>query len=233
MMLLDGKAALVTGGGRGIGKAIALMLARNGADVAICGRARSELKQTAQDIGNIGQQCMILEADIRNYKEVVRIYSQFSKKFGAVDLLFNNAGVLVQKNFEENKKEEIDSMIEVNFRGMAYSTSEALRYMEDGGVIINTASIAGLHAYPQLAIYSATKFAVIGFTQALAGELEERGIKVFAVCPGATQTRMWDQIAPGTKAEFTPNEVAEEVLLMLKNPDLKSGTAVVVKHHKK
>lgn len=233
MMLLDGKAALVTGGGRGIGKAIALMLARNGADVAICGRARSELKQTAEDIRNIGQECMILEADIRNYKEVVRICSQFSKKFGAIDLLFNNAGVLTQANFEQNTKEQMDAMIEVNFRGLLYCTSESLRHMEEGGIIINTASVAGLSAYPQLAVYSATKFAVIGFTQALAQELEERGIKVFAVCPGATQTRMWDQIAPGQRAEFSPNEVAEEVLLMLKNPDLKSGSAVVVKHHRK
>ncbi len=233
MRLLEGKAALVTGGGRGIGKAIALMLARNGADIAICGLDRGELKQTARDIENIGQECMQLEANIRNYKEIVRIYAQFTKKYGAVDILVNNAGVLTQSNFEENTKEQIDAMIEVNFRGMVYSTSEALRYMEEGGIIINTASIAGLHGYPQLAVYSATKFAIIGFTQALAGELSEKGIKVFAVCPGATQTRMWDQIAPGKRAEFSPSEVAQEILLMLKNPTLKSGTAVVVRHHKK
>jgi meso-butanediol dehydrogenase/(S,S)-butanediol dehydrogenase/diacetyl reductase len=233
MRLLEGNAALVIGGGRGIGKAIALMLARNGADIAICGRARSEMKQTAKDIENIGQECMMIEADIRNYKEVVRIYTQFTKKFGAVDLLFNNAGVLTYDNFEENTKEQIDAMLEVNLRGMIYSTSECLRHMEEGGIIINTASLAGLRGYPQLAVYSATKFAVIGFTQALAEELVERGIKVFAVCPGATQTRMWDQISPGTRADFSASEVAEEVLLMLKNENLKSGTAVIVKHHKR
>ena|GEM_PF-5808458 len=114
---------------------------------------------------------------------------------------------------------------------MVHSTFEALKHMKRGGVIINTASIAGKTGYPGLGVYSGTKFAVIGFTEAVAQELENKGIGMYAVCPGATQTRMWKELYGG-QAEYKPQEVAGEILNMLKNKNLKPGAAINVKHHK-
>jgi len=147
-------------------------------------------------------------------------------------MLFNNAGVLFGGEFAKSNLKRADLMIDVNFRGTAHSTHAALKHMKKGGIIINTASVAGLNAYPDLAIYSGTKFAVIGFTQAVAQEVKERGIRMYSVCPGATQTKMFDKFYPGQKAEYGPEEVAEEVLRMIKSKTLKPGTAVEVKHHK-
>jgi len=231
MALLDGKNALVTGGGRGIGREIALMLARNGADVAVAARTKKELEETAKEIRKLGRESLVLVVDLKKDAGIKRMYSAFMKKFRKLDMLFNNAGVAFEGNLEKNRGKQIDLMIDVNYRGLVKSTQEALKHMKEGGVIINTASVAGMHGYPGLAVYSGTKFAVIGFTEAVAQEIEGREIRMYAVCPGATKTRMWDELYGGA-AEYRPEEVAEEVLGMLKNKRLKQGTAVVVKHHR-
>ena len=232
MGMFTGKTALVTGGGRGIGKEIALMLARNGADVAVAARGRKELKETAGEIEKLGRKSLPIVVDLSSEKSIQKMYSTFLKKFRKLDMLFNNAGILFQGEFAKSSLKQADMMIDVNFRGTVRSTYEALKHMGKGGVIINTSSIAGLNAYPNLAIYSATKFAVIGFTQAVAQEVQGKGIRVYSVCPGATKTKMFDQVMPGQKAEYTPGEVAKEVLGMIKSKTLKPGAAVVVKHHK-
>ncbi|MBD3389466.1 SDR family NAD(P)-dependent oxidoreductase [Candidatus Micrarchaeota archaeon] len=232
MKLFDGKTALVTGGGRGIGKEIALMLAKNGADVAVAARTKKELEKTAKEIKKLGRESLVIKADLTKDKDIKKMYLEFMKKFGKLDMLFNNAGVAFEGELEENTQKQIELMIDVNYRGLVKSTQEALKHMERGSVIINTASVAGKTGYPGLAVYSGTKFAVIGFTEAVAKEISEKGIRMYAVCPGATKTRMWDELYGG-KAEFRPEEVAEEVLRMLKGRNLKPGTAVVVRHHKK
>lgn len=232
MAIFKGKAALVTGGGRGIGKEIALMLARNGADVAVAARTKKELEKTANEIKDMGRESLVLQVDLTKDAGIKRMYSTFMKKFGKLDMLFNNAGVLFSGEFAKSSLRQADLMIDVNFRGTMRSTHEALRHMKKGGTIINTASVAGLNAYPNLAVYSATKFAVIGFTQAVAQEAQKKGIRVYSVCPGATKTKMFDKVYPGQNAEYTPGEVAKEVLGMIRSKTLKPGSAVVVKHHK-
>ena len=232
MGIFTGKTALVTGGSRGIGKAIALMLAKNGADVAVAARSKKELQETAAEIEKMGRKSLPIVVDLSSEKSIKRMYSTFLKKFRKLDMLFNNAGILFQGEFAKSSLKQADVMIDVNFRGTVHSTHEALKHMGKGGVIINTSSVAGLNAYPNLAIYSATKFAVIGFTQAVAQEVRGKGIRVYSVCPGATKTKMFDQVMPGQKAEYTPGEVAKEVLGMIKSKTLKPGAAVVVKHHK-
>ncbi|MBD3398606.1 SDR family NAD(P)-dependent oxidoreductase [Candidatus Micrarchaeota archaeon] len=233
MALFGGKTALITGGGRGIGKEIALMLARNGADVAVAARTKKELEKTAKEIERLGRESLVIKTDLAKDKDIKKMYSGFMKKFGKLDMLFNNAGVLFSGEFAKSSLRQADMMIDVNFRGTVRSTHEALKHMKNGGIIINTASVAGLNAYPTLAVYSATKFAVVGFTQAVAQEAQEKGIRVYSVCPGATKTKMFDKVYPGQNAEYTPGEVAEEVLEMIRSKTLKPGSAVVVKHHKK
>ena len=231
MALFEGKTALVTGGGRGIGKEIALMLARNGADVAVAARTKKEVGETAKEIKELGRESLAIVVDLTRDAGIKKMYSTFIKKFGKLDMLFNNAGVAFEGNLEKNTKKQIDLMIDVNYRGMVHSTFEALKHMKRGGVIINTASVAGKTGFPGLGVYCGTKFAVVGFTEAVAQELERKGIRMYAVCPGATQTRMWKELYGG-QAEYKPQEVASEVLNMLKKKNLKPGAAINVKHHK-
>jgi 3-oxoacyl-[acyl-carrier protein] reductase len=184
------KVALVTGGSRGIGAAIAKRLAADGASVAITyAKGSSAAADVVQSIERGGGQAFAIQADAEDPSAVARAVEQTALKFGGLDILVNNAGTAIPKPFEETNLEEMDRMIGINMRGMFAATQAALKKMKSGGRIINIGSCVGERMLtPGLVIYSATKGAVKMFTQGLSREVGKRGITVNDIQPGPIDT---------------------------------------------
>ncbi len=222
--------ALVTGGDRGIGYAIAKKLAENGYDVVLAALDRKRLKKAASDFEKLGVKAHWFVCDVTDDRQIKKLAKDVSR-IGKLDLLINNAGVAYNKDFMENSQEEIDEMLAVNLRGLINCTKELLPLMKKG-TIINISSGAGKYGFPGLAVYCATKFGVIGFTESLAREMSGKGIRVYAICPGATQTDMWDALYPGSRATYVPEDVAVEVMELIKNSKkIEPGRAIDVRKH--
>jgi 3-oxoacyl-[acyl-carrier protein] reductase len=187
---LAGKVALVTGASRGIGAAIAKQLAVDGADVAITyARDAKSADAVVKAIEASGRKALAIQADAADPAAVRSAVEQTAKKFGKIDVLVNNAGTAIPKPFEETTLEEMDTVIDINFRGMMVATQAALKHMPNGGRIIAIGSCVGERNYtPGLAAYAATKGAVKMFTQSLAREVGDRGITVNNVQPGPIDT---------------------------------------------
>ncbi|MCW3999722.1 MAG: SDR family oxidoreductase [Candidatus Bathyarchaeota archaeon] len=188
MFDLSGKVALVTGAGRGIGKEIALALARSGADVAVSDIADAVF-ETAKEIqakcANVN--AFAAKCDVSNFAQAETAKNQLLSKLGRVDLLINNAGIYPQKPFVEMTQEDWDKVIQVNLNGVFHCTKVFLPGMVERkyGKIVNLSSISGpVVAFPNLVHYSASKGAISGFTRALALEMAGHGINVNAVAPG-------------------------------------------------
>ena len=186
---LSGKRAFVTGGAQGIGRAIAQALARSGVKVAIAdidGRAAQRTKQ------EIGENAVAVEIDVRERASVERAFLEALKHLGGCDICIANAGVSTMRHALELTDSDWDFNFAVNARGIFLSNQIAARHFvaEGSGCIVNTASLAAKVGAPLLAHYSASKFAVLGWTQALARELAPNGIRVNAVCPGFVKTGM-------------------------------------------
>ncbi len=225
--------ALVTGGNRGIGCAIAHKLAENGIDLIIVGCNKKRLNDAAANLKKLGVIVYPIQCDISKPKNIKKLLEQVAE-IGDIDILVNNAGVAFYSDLVKSSPKEIDRMIDVNLRGMIKMTKAFLPQMmkKDESIIINIASGAGKTGYPGLATYCATKFGVIGFTEALAQEMEESGVHVYAICPGDTQTEMWESLFPGEPATYLPEDVAIEVMHVIKNINkITPGKAIDVRKH--
>ena len=221
---LAGKTALVTGAGGkgGIGRAIALRLAQEGADVAVNDLHRSSgLTAVVAEIEALGQAALGIAADVSQAADVKRMTVQAVAHFGRLDILVNNAGMPAGRDrvpVLELEEEAFDLVQAVNVRGTFLCCREAARVMVtqgDGGKIINISSTAGKQGVARYAAYCASKFAVRGFTQALARELGEYGINVNAICPGLIETERIDDIAAalapaGTAADVYRQQMIEQ-----------------------
>ena len=181
---LEGKIALVTGGSRGIGAAIAKRLAADGANVAITyAKGTDAAASVVKEIEHSGRKAIAIQADAADAKAVKAAVDKTVATFGRLDVLVNNAGTAIPKTFEETTLEEMDRIIDINIRGVFAATQAALKHMKDGGRIITIGSAVGERAAsPLLVPYSATKGAVKMFTQALSREVGSRGITV-KQCP--------------------------------------------------
>ena len=190
MPTLKDKAVLVTGASRGIGAAIARRLAADGADVAITyAKDAKAAEAVVKAIEAGGRKALAIQADAADPRAVQAAVEQTAKFFGRIDVLVNNAGTAIPKPFEEATLEEIDRVIDINFRGVIVATQAALKHMPDGGRIISIGSSVGERNFtPGLTPYAATKGAVKMFTQGLAREVGRRGITVNNVQPGPIDT---------------------------------------------
>ncbi|MCC3144083.1 SDR family oxidoreductase [Halanaerobium sp. Z-7514] len=192
-MKLDGKVALVTGGGRGLGEGIAKKLAEAGCNIAIADIDLDNAKKVAEDIKKMGRKAIAVKVDVTKWEQVKSMVNKTIKELGSLDIAVNNAGVISIKSVEELSEEDWDHVLDVNAKGVFLCSKAEIPHMKEQnwGRIINVASIAGKQGFPDLAHYSASKFAVVGFTNALAKELAKTKITVNAICPGIIGTQMW------------------------------------------
>ena len=203
---LEGKIALITGGSRGIGAAIAKRLAADGAKVAITyTRGADAAASVVKEIEGASGKAIALQADATDAKAVEAAVEKTVATFGRLDVLVNNAGTAIPKTFEETTLEEMDRVIDINFRGVFIATHAALKHMRSGGRIIMIGSSVGERVVvPGLVPYAATKGAVKIFTQALSRELGSRGITVNNVQPGPIDT----ELNPATSEWAVPQKAA-------------------------
>jgi 3-hydroxybutyrate dehydrogenase len=193
-MSLRGRRALVTGGGRGIGRATALALARAGAEVAVAARTRAEVDRVAEEVRGLGVRALALTADMGRCDDVRALFKDAEGALGGVDILVNAAGIARTAPLAKTSDELWQSVLAVNLSGVFYATREALPGMVERGYgrVVNIASIAGKSAMPYIAAYAASKHGVLGLTKVAALEVATKGVTVNAVCPGYVDTAMTD-----------------------------------------
>lgn len=201
---LEGKVAVVTGGSRGIGRAIALGLAAQGAKVAICARNLETAQKVVAEIEAAGAEGMAMAADIARESEADGLIQAGIKRFGRLDILVNNAGITKDGLLIRMKEEDWDMVLDVNLKGAFFTTRAALRPMlrAQSGRIVNISSVAGTMGIPGQANYSASKAGLIGFTKAVAKEVASRLITVNAVAPGFIETEMTAVLTEDRKKSY-------------------------------
>lgn len=191
-MRLDEKIALVTGGGTGIGKAVAAQLAKNGARTAIASRTLTRLEAAAAELKAAGLAVLPVQMDIRRKADIRHAVAQIIARWGAVHILVNNAGISGLSMIDDPDDSKWRDIVDTNLTGMYLLTKEVLKHMpsHSGGRIINISSVLGKFGVPGYTAYCTTKHGMIGFTRALALEVVDRGITVNAICPGWVDTEM-------------------------------------------
>ena len=188
---LIGKTAIVTGGGSGIGKAVARELARAGSNVTICGRRRDPIEKTVKEIENLGSRGLAIQTDVSKKKEVEILINQTVETFGGLEILVNNAGVIVRAPTEELSEDDWNYHFDVNLKGAFLCSQTAFPHLaKKGGKIINIASVMGIIPIPGRVAYISSKAGMIGLTKDLAGEWAQFKINVNAIAPGWHITEM-------------------------------------------
>ena len=235
-MEIKGKNAIVTGGSRGIGRVIALELAKRGANVGINYVSNeAKARETLTEIERFGVKGILLKGDVSRIEDVKNFVKKFVEEFKKVDILINNAGILSKNiNFLDVSEEEWDRVIDVNLKGTFLVTKEALPFIPDGGKIINMSSIAGKMGGTVGAHYAASKAGVIGFTFALASELAKRKITVNAIAPGPVDTELITEEIKERLSKVTPlgriatpEEIAKTAIFLIEN-DFVDGEVIDV-----
>lgn len=227
MNTFAGKVALVTGGSSGIGRATAIKFGEHGAKVVVAARREKEGSETVDIIEKAGGQGMFVRTDVRIASQVENMVQQVMKKYGRLDIAFNNAGVGgIMARLVRTTEELFDELVDTNFKGVWLSMKYELPVMQKqgGGVIINNASIAGVSTAERLSVYSGSKHAVVAISNAAATEYGKDNIRVVAICPGWIKTRMTEELRAQKDADTTiqntvplkrmgePEEVAEMVV---------------------
>ena len=221
MGLVDGKVAVVTGGSRGIGRAIALRLATEGADLAICARNLETASAVAAEIEGLGRRCLVRQVNVAEAEQASGLIASTIEELGRLDILVNNAGVTRDNLLMRMKEEDWDEVLAINLKGAFNCAKAAVRPMlkARGGRIVNITSVVGLQGNPGQANYAASKAGLIGLTKSLARELGSRGITANAVAPG---------LVPETGMT---NELDSEVQQLLAGVPLgRAGTVEDVAH---
>src|SRR5215813_3466252 len=216
MTSIENQIAVVTGAGRGIGRAIAIELGRLGAHVVAASRSRIELEDTAR---LIGPKATIIPTDVRKKDELRRLFEQVAAALGPVDILVNAAGLGIFGPVVDFSDENFEILIETNLRGIFFASRFVLPSMIERkrGHIINIASIAGKVGSANRAVYCASKFGVVGFTESLAEEVRQYGIRATVICPGSTDTGFSSAETAGKARErmLRPEDIAHAVRMIV------------------
>ena len=222
MINLKNKKAIITGGGRGLGKATAIAFAKEGVDVAITGRNEAVLKETVSELEAFGIKAIYSVFDISNYEDVKKGIDRILKTLGSVDILVNNAGIAAFGTLNEMDVSHWNQIIQTNLMGMYYVTKEVLPYLisKNEGDIINVSSTAGLNGNANTSAYSASKFAVIGMSQSLMKEVRKHNIRVNTLTPSTIASDMSIELGIANRDSqdrvLQPEDFAELIVAGLK-----------------
>ena len=231
-MDLTGKTAIVTGGTKGIGRAIAKALVGAGARVAITARNASEIEKATSQLNAAGRGTAAgYVCDVRDYNQVKSVFAEI----GGVDILVNNAGIGVFSSVESMSPEDFRAVLETNVFGVFYCCHEAIPLMKQrgGGYIINISSLAGTNAHPQMAAYNASKFGLNGFSEALMQEVRHDGIKVSYIMPGSVNTEFGgDEPSDQKSWQLQPDDIAQVVIDLLGHPQRSLPSRVEIRPSK-
>ena len=228
---LEGKVAIVTGAGRGIGRSIARALTERGVHVALAARSADELQRVREEIEAAGGTAACCPTDVANEEQAVSLVRQTVERFGRLDILVNNAGMGIFGPLAETTTEQWDRIMRVNARGPFILCREAIPHLkrQTRSYIVNISSVVGVKGYENQSAYAASKHAVLGMTKALAREVRNLGIRVHAVCPGGVDTQLVGSARPDldTSVLMRPEEIADAVLFLV----TREGNAVIDEIH--
>jgi len=228
---LTGKVAIVTGAGRGIGRAISLALAKEAATIVLTARAIDKLKETAQLVTAAGGKAQIVPAELTDEQSIKDLVRATGERFNRLDILINNAGITHSAELEETATEDWDRCQQVNARAPFILCREALPLLKkaEAAYIINIASVVGVKGYPLQSAYTASKHALRGMTISLSEELKDSNIRVHLLCPGGVDTDLVRNVRPDIKKQdlMQPEEIAELVLYLVTH----KGNAVIDELH--
>jgi 3-oxoacyl-[acyl-carrier protein] reductase len=220
---LEGQVALVTGAGRGIGRAIARALGNAGAYVVAAARSRPEIEAVAAAIVHAGGQAMALPLDIAQEQQVEDGFAQVQNRLGRLDILVNNAGIGRFGPVADFPSADLRQVTDINWLGTFWCCQQAMRLMvpQRRGYIINISSVVGFKGYPNQAAYTATKHAIMGLTKSLAVEAQPHGIRVSAVLPGGVDTGLVGDARPDLDRSvlMRPGDIAQTVMFLLSLSD--------------
>ena len=218
MPRLHGQIAIVTGSSSGIGKAIALTFAREGATVVVAARRAALCESVAEQIRRAGGTAVALPTDVADEAQVDRLLADTVQRYGRLDILMNNAGLVGGARLADVSTEAFDRIIDTNLRGTFFCCRAGFRHMKKtgGGTILNMSSVAGVQAWAGTGVYSASKFGIMALTKALADEGRPHGIKVMAICPGGVADDLVDASPEEIErsGKISPYDVAETAVYL-------------------